>query len=148
MGDAKGTSGTGGGIVTPDGWTIRPAGARAASGGGRARTADGRPRADRARQFMPFAALRGYYDLIREQQRVPEPRRDLADEDVERISRHLAGLAKGDMVRIRHYDRDAYVDTEGVVARMDPVERTVTVVRQQIAFDDILYVEKINPDDL
>ena len=29
-----------------------------------------RPRADRAQQFMPFAALKGYYDLIRERERV------------------------------------------------------------------------------
>lgn len=29
------------------------------------RAADGRRHADRAAQFMPFAALTGYYDLIR-----------------------------------------------------------------------------------
>ena len=39
-----------------------------------------RPRADRAQQFMPFAALKGYYDLIRERERVAEPKRELTDE--------------------------------------------------------------------
>ena len=33
-----------------------------------ARTSSGRARASRAAQFMPFAALTGYYDLIREQE--------------------------------------------------------------------------------
>ena len=31
---------------------------------------DRAPRAGRAQQFMPFAALRGYYDLIRERERI------------------------------------------------------------------------------
>ena len=38
-----------------------------------------RPRADRAQQFMPFAALKGYYDLIRERERVAEHASDHGD---------------------------------------------------------------------
>ena len=49
-----------------------------------------RPRADRAQQFMPFAALKGYYDLIRERERVAEPKRELTDE-----AREAAGQGVG-----------------------------------------------------
>ena len=48
-----------------------------------------RPRADRAQQFMPFAALKGYYDLIRERERVVEPKRELTDEQALELSRKL-----------------------------------------------------------
>ena len=137
---------SGGRHLTQDGWTIRRAETHAAGGGDRRRS-DGSPRSDRARQFMPFAALRGYYELIRRQERVAEPRRELAQEDAERISRVLAGLRKGDMVRVTHYDVDAYVATEGVFAGADPAGRTVRVVRQAIPFDDILDIEPIGPDD-
>lgn len=30
---------------------------------------------------MPFAALKGYYELIRERDRVPEPLRELSEEE-------------------------------------------------------------------
>lgn len=39
-----------------------------------ATTSSGMPRADRAAQFMPFAALTGYYDLVREQERIARAR--------------------------------------------------------------------------
>ena len=45
-----------------------------------------RPRADRAAQFMPFAALRGYYDLLRTKERVPEPRHELTEEEARELS--------------------------------------------------------------
>ena len=35
-------------------------------------------RQDRARQFMPFASLKGYFDKIREQQRIKEPKKELS----------------------------------------------------------------------
>ncbi len=103
----------------------------------------GRPSPERARQFMPFAALRGYYDLIRERERVPEERRDLAQEDVERLSEVLARLKKGQMVRTRYYDRDAYVTREGVVTRIDPVAHELTVVTTRIRFEDLLEIEAL-----
>ena len=37
--------------------------------------------ADRARQFMPFMALKGYFELCREQERCPAPRRELTEEE-------------------------------------------------------------------
>ena len=51
-------------------------------------------RQDRARQFMPFAALRGYYDKIREQQRIKEPKRELSETEAERLSYKLNQLKK------------------------------------------------------
>lgn len=102
------------------------------------RAANGKQRAGRARQFLPFAALRGYYDLLREQERVVEPRRDLPQEEIERISRAIAQLRKGDLVRVTHYDVDAYATTEGVVTRIDIAGKAIDIVKRRIAFDDIL----------
>lgn len=44
-------------------------------------TSNGRKRASRAAQFMPFAALTGYYELIREQELLAQQR---AEKDRER----------------------------------------------------------------
>ena len=58
----------------------------------------GRPHPDRARQFMPFAALRGYYDLVHAKEVVPEPRRPLADDEARALDGIIANLVRGDVV--------------------------------------------------
>ena len=91
-----------------------------------------RPRADRAQQFMPFAALKGYYDLIRERERVAEPKRELTDEQALELSRKLSQLKRREMACIVHYDGEAYVTARGLVSDIDLAARTVTVVRTRI----------------
>ena len=107
------------------------------------RAEEPRRHADRAAQFMPFAALTGYYDLVRERERVSEPRREPSEEEAARISAELAAVRKGQLVRVTHYERDAYVTTEGIVARVDPTARELAVVRRRIAFDDVWRVEPL-----
>lgn len=94
-------------------------------------------RAGRAQQFMPFAALKGYYDLIRERERVPQPKHELTEEEAAALSAELARLERRTMVRVVYYDRDAYVTVQGLVTDMDEAARTLTVVRTRIPFDDI-----------
>lgn len=106
-----------------------------------AATASGRPRADRAAQFMPFAALRGYYELIRQQERVVEPRHELTPEEAESLSQVVAQVRRGDIVRVCFYDNDAYVTRTGCVARIDLIYRELVVVKTSIALDDIRTLE-------
>lgn len=96
---------------------------------------------DRARQFMPFAALKGYYDLVRERERKVEPRRELTEEDALRLSAQVTTLHKGDMVKITYYDKDAYLVAEGVVTQVDLLSRVVRVVKTPIEFGDIEGIE-------
>lgn len=104
----------------------------------------GPPRhADRAAQFMPFAALTGYYDLVRDRERLREPRRDPSEEEAARISDELSRTRRGQLVRVTHYQRDAYVTTTGVVTGMDVVARELVVVRTRIPFDDVWGVERL-----
>ena len=95
------------------------------------RVEEPRRHADRAAQFMPFAALTGYYE------RVSEPRREPSEEEAARISAELSAVRKGQLVRVTHYERDAYVTTEGIATCVDPVARELAVVRRRIAFDDV-----------
>lgn len=94
-------------------------------------------RADRAQQFMPFAALKGYYDLIRERERTVEPRRELTEEDALDLSHKLAHLKRRTMASVVYYDGEGYVTARGLVSDIDEAARTLTIVRERIAFDDI-----------
>ena len=63
--------------------------------------------ADRAMQFAPFAALKGYYEAVRLQERITEPRTELSEDEAEAISYTLNKLRGGTTVKIRYYDVDA-----------------------------------------
>lgn len=101
------------------------------------RRADGRPRASRAAQFMPFAALTGYYDLVREQERIVEPRHELTDEEGEELSRAIMQMRRGDLVRITYYDRGGYKTRAGVIRAIEPERRRLYLGDDMIPFDDI-----------
>ena len=126
-----------------------PFGSRARAGseagedrGPRAWTANGRPRASRASQFMPFAALTGYYELVREQERVVEPRHEPTEEEALALSRTMAQLRRGDLVRATYYDGDGYRDRVGIVSGLDMAMRRLQLGSLTIAFDDIRDLER------
>lgn len=96
-----------------------------------------RPRADRAQQFMPFAALSGYYDLIRERERTLQPKRELTEEESLELSHRFAHLERRRMAKVVYHDGEGYVTATGLVTDIDEAGRTLTVVRTRISFDDI-----------
>lgn len=101
----------------------------------------GKAHVDRARQFMPFAALTGYFDLIQARQRIPQPFHELTEDEAEALSRKMAWVKKGTMIEICYYDRDAYVRRKGMVSRIDEVERAIWVVKERVPFDMILDIQ-------
>ncbi len=93
--------------------------------------------ADRARQFMPFAALTGYYELVEARGRTREPFHELTEDEAAALDRRMARVGRGTMVDITYYDRDAYVRRRGMVSRIEEVERALWVVKERIPFDMI-----------
>ncbi len=104
--------------------------------------------ADRAMQFAPFAALKGYYECVRMQERITEPRKELSEDEAEAISNTLNKLRVGTTVKIRYYDVDAYTSIEGAVTELNPPYRRLKVVKTAIPFDDIYTIELLSKDIL
>lgn len=98
-------------------------------------------RQDRAKQFMPFAALKGYEEALRQRENSPEPRIVLGEDGAEELDRKLRSLSVGDSVRVRHYRRRGYVITEGTVSRILYQKRRLGVVQEEIRYDDIAELE-------
>ena len=106
----------------------------------------GTGRGDRAAQFLPFAALSGYDELVRAQERVREERRVASPEEAERISGELAAVRRGARVRVEHYAHEAYVWSEGVVGEFDPCFRWMRVGPERIRFEDVWEVEVVGEE--
>ncbi len=96
---------------------------------------------DRARQFMPFAALKGYYELIRTKERVVVPKKELSEDYAEILSRKVLSLAEGMMVKVTYYSNGDYVVVEGILTDIDIERRYLTIVKTPINLDDIYDIE-------
>ena len=104
----------------------------------------GRPHPDRARQFSPFAALRGYYELVHERERVIEPRRPLFEEEARALDATIADLQRGAMVRAVFYEKDAYRTIVGSVSQVDMIYHDLWIVRERIPFDELCALEALS----
>lgn len=101
-------------------------------------------RMERAKQFAPFASLRGYGKIIRNTERVITPKRELTEEENDALNQVFPNIKKGDMIEITHYVSDGYEKTQGVITFIDKTMRRLTVVKTEIKFDDILSVKIID----
>lgn len=104
-------------------------------------TANGALRANRAAQFMPFAALTGYYELVRKQEITVEPKRELTEEKALVLSKKLEGLKRGDLVRVTYYDAYGYRSRTGILDEALPTFKLLKLRDIAIDFDDIQDIE-------
>ena len=96
---------------------------------------------DRAGQFMPFAALKGFYDLIREKEKIIVPKHELAEDKAEELSEKMNSVKIGMMINIVYYSDGEYISIKGIVTKIDITFRKITVVKTEISFDDIWDIE-------
>jgi hypothetical protein len=101
----------------------------------------------RARQFMPFAALKGYDALVRQKQEIKEPRQPLTSEEVEQLDATLHSLKKGTFVECTLYKGGHYEKRVGVVTQVDAILHNLWVSGQCFPFETLCQVvvpESIN----
>lgn len=96
---------------------------------------------DRAGQFMPFSALDGFYEIIRQRERVVVPKHEIAEDKAEELSGIIKSVKKGDMIRVVHYSEDEYISTEGIVTKIDIDLRKLVIVKTEIDFENIWEIE-------
>lgn len=103
-------------------------------------------REDRAKQFMPFAALKGYEEALRQKEKIIVSRMELSEEYKEELDRKLRQVKKNDMITVIYFHKNEYLKQTGMVSRIDETARVLCVVNNKILFDDIFDVsgEKID----
>ena len=97
----------------------------------------------RAKQFMPFAALKGYEEALREREKIIVEKVELSEEKLEELDRTLMQIQRNDMVRVVYFCQDAYLQVEGMVSRIDRDARILQVVQTKILFSDISDIERL-----
>lgn len=108
------------------------------------------PVAERAKQFMPFSALKGFREALLEREKTIVPKAEVAEDQAEIIERRLKSLKPLDQVSVVYYDCGEYVRTDGRVMRIDADRQLLTVAGKAIPIGDIynLTIEKRGEDDV
>lgn len=99
------------------------------------------PIEERAKQFMPFAALRGLPEALATKEKVLVPKIELSPEMAEELDRKMHLIAKGKMATVVYFCNGEYIKLTGLVARIDETSRLLQIVNTKIPFADILQVE-------
>ena len=107
------------------------------------------PISERAKIFAPFDALKGFREMLKEQEFIKEEKKILSDDMIEELSHKINSLKIGFIVDVKHYNEkeEAYQKTVGVLTKIDNAYKKITIVKQKINIDDILdinIIEELN----
>ena len=105
---------------------------------------------NRAKQFMPFAAVKGFEEAIRAKEKIVVEKIELTEEKKAELDFKLQQINKNDIITVVYFLKDEYIKLEGMVSRLDLDAQIIKIVNTKIPFADIyeLYGEKIDADEM
>lgn len=95
-------------------------------------------RADRAKQFAPFAALKGYDEALRKKEKILVPKIVLGEDAQEELDYKMRQVRRNEPITVVYFREGEYIEVTGMVTRIDEISRILYVVKTAISFDDIL----------
>ena len=96
----------------------------------------------RAKQFMPFAALKGFEEAVKAQERQREPKIILGEDARQELNFKLQGIQPGDRVQAEYYYESRYVVVSGKVKKIDSLGRRIHLEEIKIPIDDLKDIER------
>lgn len=105
---------------------------------------------DRAKIFIPFAALKGYEEAIAAKQRIVVPRIELSEETKEYLDLQLSKIeqllnsGQHPIITVVYFLKDKqseeggeYIQFTGMVAKFNSTSRMIQIVEKKLKLDDI-----------
>lgn len=97
--------------------------------------------AERAKQFMPFDALKGFREALKEKEKIIVPKMLLSEETREELDRKLVQMKKNDIVTVVYYTEGEYLKITGMISRLDTTAKVLKVVNTKILFENIYDIQ-------
>ena len=103
------------------------------------------PIKERAKIFAPFDALKGFREMLIEEEKVKEDKKELSEDLIIYLSNVINSLEVGMLVEVKHYvlKDECYKKTIGVFTKLDKVYKKITIVKTKISIEDILDIKII-----
>jgi len=84
-------------------------------------------RADRAKLFVPFDALKGLQEILREKEKEVEERKELSEESLMELQEELNKVEIGSSVFIKYYKNKKYIDITGIITKINFVKKKIII---------------------
>lgn len=101
---------------------------------------------ERAKQFMPFAALKGFDELLLQKEKITVTRIELSEERKAELDNKMRFIRKNDIITVTYYAQGEYLKMCGMVSGIDAEARYLKVVNKKIPFDDIYDISEERKD--
>ena len=99
-------------------------------------------RIERAKQFLPFDAVKGLQFALREKENLCISKVELSDEQIENIS-NLLGVTKiGDSIEVVYYDNKQKKKIQGKVTKISNVKKSIAIDNVEVFFIDIFSINR------
>lgn len=97
---------------------------------------------DRAKQFLPFDALTGFREALKEKEKVFEERIELTEEMGNEISNIINRIEKDSVIIVRYYYQGKYIEIKGIVETLDRIKKKIILQNDiVINIEDIVKIE-------
>lgn len=99
---------------------------------------------NRCKIFMPFDALKGFKEAIKEKEKIVVEKKNLTEDDYELLNQEFNKIKKGTIVKVIYYKNEEYLEYTGMVSDIHIALRFIKIVKEKISFDDIYSLKVIN----
>lgn len=102
-------------------------------------------RQDRAKQFMPFDAMKGLQEALREREErhTRVERREISEEMMEKNTYELAHIKKGSEVYLKYYHAFHEVERVGVITYLNLHSKYLKFGDEKVLFEDIYEIRVV-----
>ena len=96
---------------------------------------------NRAKQFLPFDALKGLQEALREKEKEQEEKIELSEESLLELNNNFNKIEIGSKVKIKFYKNNKYVEISGIITNIDYIKKKIQIENfQNINISDIVSI--------
>ena len=97
----------------------------------------------RAKQFLPFDALKGLQEALREKEIEHEEKIELSEEILAELNNNFNKIEMGSKVRIKFYKNMKYIEISGIITNIDYIKKKIEINNKEyINVADIIKIDE------
>lgn len=99
--------------------------------------------ARRAQIFQSFDALKGFREILKQQEVVIVPKIELSEDDCEQLNIKVHQIQVGMIIQVIYYDHGRYIQLEGKVSKINLDTRIIQIVKTKLNLKSIVSINFI-----
>lgn len=99
------------------------------------------PKDTRPQLFQAYDALKGFRELLKEQERIIVPKRELSEDDLEQLDYKIHQVKEGMIIKVIYFNKGQYIQIEGLVSKINLDTKLLQIVKNRINITDIIDID-------